>query len=73
MMDGAVVEDGSDSEHGALPAEKNAALAEWKPRADPGNDVYPVLGLEQIQVWSDGEDPARRTVMRDGNRVWAEP
>jgi hypothetical protein len=66
MIDAVPVEYFPASASPASPAENYAAQPEWEPLADPGNDVYPVLGLEHIQVWSDGENLASHTVMRNG-------
>jgi hypothetical protein len=50
-------------------AEGYAAQAGWDPRTDSGDYVYLVFVPERIQVWQEGEDPAGRTVMRDGTWV----
>jgi hypothetical protein len=47
-------------------AEGYATQAGWDPRTDGGDYVYLVLAPNRIQVWQEGEDPAGRTVMRDG-------
>jgi hypothetical protein len=50
-------------------AEGYAAQAGWDPRTDGGDYVYLVLAPVRVEVWKEGEDPAGRTVMRDGKWV----
>jgi hypothetical protein len=45
-----------------------ADQAGWDPRTDSGDYVYMAFRPDRIQVWQEAEDPAGRTVMRDG--VW---
>jgi hypothetical protein len=47
-------------------AEGYADQAGWDPRTDSGDYVYLVFRPDRIQVWREAEDPAGRTVMRDG-------
>jgi hypothetical protein len=69
MIDALLVEAVPVSEAPASLAEGYAAQAGWDPRTDSANYVYLVLGPERIQVWSEGEDLAGRTVMRNGEWV----
>jgi len=65
MIDAVLVEAVSPSAAPAAMAEGYAAQAGWDPRTDEDN-VYLVFGPQRIQVWLEGEDPAGRTVMRNG-------
>jgi general stress protein 26 len=66
MIDAVLVDAVLTSEAPAALAEGYAAQAGWDPRTDDGDYVYLVLGPERIEVWREAEDPAGRTVMRNG-------
>ena len=65
MIDAVLVEAVSTSEAPAAMAEGYAAQAGWDPRTEVDN-LYLVFGPQRIQVWREGEDPAGRSVMRNG-------
>jgi hypothetical protein len=69
MIDAILIEAVSASDAPVALAEGYAAQAGWDPRTDSANYVYLVLGPKRIQVWSEGEDLADRTIMRDGEWV----
>jgi hypothetical protein len=66
IIDAILVEAVPTSEAPVALAEGYAAQAGWDPLTDGGDYVYLVLGPERIQVWREAEEPAGRTVMRDG-------
>jgi len=66
MIDAVLVEAVSTSEAPAAVADGYAVQAGWDPRTEDGDNVFLVLGPERMQVWREGEDPAGRTVMRNG-------
>jgi hypothetical protein len=47
-------------------AERYAAQADWDPRIAGGDYVYTLLRPARIQVWTEAEEIAGRTVMRGG-------
>lgn len=68
VIDAVLIEAVPTSEaHPAL-AEAYAAQADWDPRTDSGDYVYLVFAPSRIQAWTEAEDPAGRTVMR--NSEW---
>jgi hypothetical protein len=69
MIDALLVETFPASEAPASLAEAYAAQAGWDARTDSANYVYLLLRPERIQVWSEGEDLAGRTIMRNGEWV----
>jgi hypothetical protein len=69
MVDTVLVEPIRASEAPAPLAEGDAAQAGWDPRTDAANYVYLVLEPVRIQVSLEGEDPAGRTVVRNGEWV----
>ena len=69
MIDATLIEVIPASDAPAALVEGYAAQAGWDARTDSANYVYLVLGPKRIQVWSEGEDLAGRTVMRDGEWV----
>jgi hypothetical protein len=66
MIDAVLVEAIPASEVRRALAEGYVAQAGWDPRTAGGDYIYLVLGPERIQVWREGENPAGRTVMRNG-------
>lgn len=66
MIDAVLVEAFATSEAPAALAEGYAAQAGWDPQTDGGDYVYLVFGPERIQVWTEAEDLAGRTIMRNG-------
>ena len=68
-IDAALIEAVRSSTVTPLMAEAYAAQAGWDPRTAGDDYVYLVFGPERIQVWSEGEDPVGRTVMRSGSWV----
>ena len=69
MIDAILIEAVPASDASAALAEGYAAQAGWDARTDSANYVYLVLEPKRIQVWSEGEDLAGRTVMREGEWV----
>jgi general stress protein 26 len=66
MIDAVLVETITTSEASAVLAEGYAAQAGWGPQTDSADYVYLVFEPERIQVWTEAEDPAGRTIMRGG-------
>jgi hypothetical protein len=66
MVDAVLIEAIPAAEAPVGVAEGYASQAGWDPRTDSGDYVYLVFRPERIQVWREDEDPAGRTVMRNG-------
>ncbi len=66
MIDADLVEAVPVSEAPVTLTDGYADQAGWDPRTDSGDYVYMAFRPDRIQVWQEAEDPAGRTVMRDG-------